>query len=140
MTARSSTLAIPALAFWLLLAAIASTAGIVREVWLVPRLGELVAHQAGSVAVTAAFLALIAVFVRHFNLTPDQALVIGGAWLAAAIVFEFGIGHYVDELSWGRLLSDYDLTRGRLLLLVWIAVGVGPFILARLLRVDTCET
>jgi hypothetical protein len=137
MTARSSTLVIPALAFWFLLAAIASTAGIVREVWLVPRLGELVAHQAGSVAVTAAFLALIAVFVRHFNLTPDQALVVGVAWLAAAIVFEFGFGHYVDGLSWGRLLSDYDLTRGRLLLLVWIAVGVGPLILARLLRVDT---
>jgi hypothetical protein len=136
MTARSSVLVIPALAFWFLLAAIASTAGIVREVWLVPRVGELAAHQAGSVAVTAAFLALIAVFVRHFNLTPDQALMIGMAWVAAAIVFEFGFGHYVDGLSWDRLLSDYDLTRGRLLLLVWIAVGAGPFLLAQLLHVD----
>ena len=137
MSERGSALVMPSVAFWLLLAAIASTFGIVREFWVVPRIGETAAHQAGSVAVCAAFLAAIAMFVRLFRITPREALAIGMAWLAAAVAFEFGFGHYVDGLSWGRLLSDYDLTRGRLLLLVWIAVGVGPFILARVLRVDT---
>lgn len=73
MTARRSALVIRALTFWFLLAAIASTAGVVRELWLVPRLGELAAHQVGTIVVTAAFLAAIAAFVRHFNLTPDEA-------------------------------------------------------------------
>ena len=136
MTVRSARLVLPGVAFWFVLAAIATSAGIVRERWLVPSVGELTAHQAGTLAVTAAFVAAIAVFVRHFRLTPDEALTIGLAWLAAAVMFEFGFGHYVDGLSWGRLLADYDITRGRLLLLLWIAVGLGPFLLAHLLRAD----
>jgi hypothetical protein len=136
MTARGSSLVVPGVAFWFLLAAIASAAGVVRELWLVPRVGELAAHQAGTILVTAAFLAAIAAFVRHFRLTPDEALTLGVAWLTGAVLFEFGFGHYVDALSWGRLLADYDLTRGRLLLLLWVAVGFGPFVLARLLRPD----
>lgn len=136
MTERSSALVMPSAAFWILLAAIATVAGIVRELWLVPRLGELGAHQAGTVAVTTAFLAVITAFVRRFRITPDEALLIGAAWLAAAVAFEFGFGHYVDGLSWGRLLSDYDVTRGRLLLLLWIAIALGPFAIAHLLRTD----
>lgn len=81
---------------------------------------------------TAAFLAAIAGFVHRMRLEPDEALVIGIGWLLCAIAFEFGFGHYVDGLSWSRLLADYDLTRGRLLLLVWLAVGAGPFVLARI--------
>jgi hypothetical protein len=56
---------------------------------------------------------------------------VGAAWLLGAITFEFGFGHYVDGLSWTRLLSDYDLTEGRLLLLLWVVVGAGPFLLAQ---------
>jgi hypothetical protein len=136
MTPRSKTLVMPTVAFWFLLAAIASAAGVVRERWLVAQVGELAAHQAGTVAVSAAFLAAIAGFVRHFHLTPDEALSIGMAWLAGAVLFEFGFGHYVDGLPWARLLSDYDFTSGRLLLLLWIIVSLGPFLLARLLRAD----
>jgi len=65
------------------------------------------------------------------RLRPDEALVIGLGWLLGAIAFEFGFGHYVDGVSWSRLLSDYDITRGRLLLLVWLAVGAGPYVLTR---------
>ena len=84
--------------------------------------------------VTAAFLAAIAAFVRRVRPQPADALVIGVGWLFAAVAFEFGFGHYVDGLSWTRLLADYDITRGRLLLLVWFAVALGPLVLARLLR------
>ena len=64
------------------------------------------------------------------RLSPREALTIGVAWLLCAIAFEFGFGHYVDGLPWSRLLADYDLSQGRLLLLVWSAVGVGPSVLA----------
>ena len=89
--------------------------------------------------VTAAFLAAIAAFVSRMRLDPDEALVIGIGWLIAAVAFEFGFGRYVDGLSWARLLADYDLTRGRLLLVLWLAVGAGPFVLARVLRTDVRE-
>jgi len=127
---RAVALILPSLGFWLLLAAIATAAGVVRQLWLVPLIGELRGHQAGTVIVASAFLGAIAVFVRRMRLSPAEALAVGAAWLLGAITFEFGFGHYVDGLSWTRLLADYDLTEGRLLLLLWVVVGAGPFLLA----------
>ena len=131
---RAAALALTAFGFWLVLAAIATAAGIVRQLWLVPIVGELRGHQAGTVVVASAFLGAIGVFVSRMRLSPREALAIGIAWLLGAISFEFGFGHYVDGLSWTRLLSDYDLSEGRLLLLVWVVVGAGPFLLVRLQR------
>ena len=124
-------LVLPSLGFWLMLAAIATVGGIVRQLWLVPIVGELRGHQIGTLIVAAAFAGAIAVFVHRTRLSPGEGLAIGAAWLLGAIGFEFGFGHYVDGLSWSRLLSDYDLFEGRLLLLLWVVVGAGPFLLAR---------
>ena len=121
----------PSLGFWLVLAAIATAGGVVRELWLVPLIGELRGHQVGTAIVASAFLYAIAVFVGRMRLSPREALVIGAAWLLCAIAFEFGFGHYVDGLSWTRLLSDYDLSKGRLLLVLWLVVGIGPFMISR---------
>lgn len=129
---RAAALVLPSLALWLLLAAIATVAGIVRQLWLVPLIGELRGHQVGTVIVAGAFVGAIAVFVGRMRLSAGEAAVIGAAWLTGAIAFEFGFGHYVDGLSWTRLLSDYDLSEGRLLLLLWLVVGAGPFLFARL--------
>jgi hypothetical protein len=118
----------------LILAAIATAAGIVRELWVVPLIGDLRGHQAGTLVVTSAFLAVIWMFVARMRPSSSEALAIGAGWVLCAIAFEFGFGHYVDGLSWNRLLSDYDLSEGRLLLLVWLAVGAGPFLLAHLHR------
>ena len=129
---RIRTLLLMSLAFWIIFAAIATAAGITRELWLVPQIGELRAHQVGTLFVCAAFLAVIALFVTRMRPSPEEALAIGAGWLVAAIAFEFGFGHFVDGLSWSRLLTDYDITRGRLLLLVWVTVVGGPYVLARL--------
>lgn len=129
---RATALLLPSVGFWLILAAIATVAGVARELWLVPRLGDLRGHQVGTLLVTAAFLAAISMFVVRMRLSPSEALVIGVAWLLCAIAFEFGFGHYVDGLSWNRLFADYDLSEGRLLLLLWLAVGAGPFVVATL--------
>ena len=128
---RAQGLVLPSLGFWLGLAAIATVAGLVRELWMVPLIGELRGHQVGTAIVAAAFLGAIAVFVGRMRLSPREALVIGAAWLLCAIAFEFGFGHYVDGLSWTRLLSDYDLSKGRLLLVLWLVVGIGPFVISR---------
>jgi len=69
-------------------------------------------------------------FVRRTRPSPRSAFYAACGWLGAAIGFEFGFGHYVDGLSWTRLLSDYQLWNGRLLLLVWLTVLLGPPVLA----------
>lgn len=125
-------LLLPSAAVWLIFAVIATAAGIARERWLVSRIGELGAHQVGTLLVCTAFLAVIAIFVDRMRPSRREAMAIGIAWLLFAMAFEFGFGRFVDGLSWNRLLSDYDLLRGRLLLLVWITIGAGPFVFARL--------
>ena len=119
--------------FWLIFAATATAAGIIRETWLVPRIGEPRAHQVGTLIVCAMFLAIILAFIRRTRPSRQEALSVGMWWLLVAIGFEFGFGHYVDGLSWSRLLADYDLSRGRLLLLLWLTVGAGPALLTRAL-------
>ena len=53
-------------------------------------------------------------------------------WLVMTVAFEFLFGHYVTGHSWTWLLRDYDLSAGRvwLVLLVWITVS--PFLFFRL--------
>jgi hypothetical protein len=119
--------------FWLIFAGVAIAAGIVRETWLVPRIGQLRAHQIGTLVVCTIFLAVIGIFVRRTRPSTREALSIGSGWVLLAVAFEFGFGHYVDGLSWSRLLADYDLSRGRLLLLVWLTVAAGPLVLTRVL-------
>jgi hypothetical protein len=120
--------------YWLFFAGIATASGIAREIWLVSRVGTLRAHQAGTLFVCAAFLAVIAVFVRHTRPSPREALAIGACWVAAALVFEVGVAIYIDQLSWRQLLADYDLTQGRLVLLLWLTLGLGPLLLTQLQR------
>jgi glycerol uptake facilitator-like aquaporin len=130
---RAAELYGTAAVFWLIFAAVATAAGIMRERWLVPRIGELRAHQLGTLLVCAMFPMVIVIFVRRTRPSAHEARSIGVRWVLLAIAFEFGFGHYLDGLSWSRLLADYDLSRGRLLLLVWLTVGAGPLVLTRVL-------
>ena len=76
----------------------------------------------------------IALFAGYFELlarrrplaSTREALEVGVAWLALTVAFEFGFGRCVAHTSWEQLLSDYDLRRGRLGLLVLACILVGP--------------
>jgi hypothetical protein len=73
---------------------------------------EFRAHQLGTLVVCVLFITIIRGFVRRAYPTPVQATRIGITWVVVAAAFEFGFGRYVDGLSWRRLLSDYDVSRG----------------------------
>lgn len=126
---RGPSVSVTAAALWFAFALVAALVGVARETWLVPLVGELRAHQLGTILVCGIFLALIAAFVRRVQPSTRQAASVGAAWTAAAVLFEFGFGHYVDGLSWERLFSDYDLTRGRLLVLLWLVLAAGPVVI-----------
>ena len=50
-----------------------------------------------------------------------EALGVGAAWAAMAVAFECAFGRWVGGDSWPDLLANYDVTAGR----VWILVPAG---------------
>ena len=46
--------------------------------------------------------------------------------------FEFGFGHWVEGDSWSTLLANYDVTAGKVWVLVPAALVVGPELVRRL--------
>lgn len=117
--------------WWVMLVAIVAL-GALRQAWLEPAVGELRAHQIGTLAACALVLALCAVFVRWAALDADDALRVGVFWLALCLLFEFGFFHFARGVPWPVLLHDYDLRHGRLLPLLWATVLAGPYVVLKL--------
>jgi hypothetical protein len=122
-----------AIATWLSMLVAIVALGAARQALLEPAVGELRAHQLGTLAACAVVLALSAVFVRWAAVDAGGALRVGAFWLALCLLFEFGFFHFARGVPWALLLRDYDVLRGRLLPLLWATVLAGPWVVARLL-------
>lgn len=131
---HSPPLWLKALAFWFALLPIPVALGAVRDLWLAPAAGELRAHQAGTLAACLAMFAAISWFTRKTKPSPAQALGMGVLWLGMALAFEFGVLGLIAGRPWERLLADYRLWEGRLLVLLWLTVVLGPWLSLRLAR------
>lgn len=59
------------------------------------------------------------------------AMVTGGLWLVCMVVFEFTVGHYIFKFTWKWLLNDFNLFKGRLLLLGMVFLAAAPALVAR---------
>lgn len=97
--------------------------------------GELAAHQISTATGVVMLGAVIAYFVRwHRPASGRQALVIGFGWTACTVAFEFLFFRYVGGHSWQTLLANYDVSQGRVwvLLLAWVALA--PYIFFRLFQ------
>ncbi len=118
------------IAFWLALALIGVTNGILRESTYGRYLSDLAAHQVSTL--TGILMTGIAIWLFHRYQPTDsfqQAWLIGAIWLVMTVAFEFGFGHFVAGHSWQRLFADYNLLAGRVwsAFLVWILVAVPVF-------------
>ena len=63
-------------------------------------------------------------------LNRRDAFLIGFAWLALTLVFEFGFGR-VRGKPWTELLADYNVLKGRIWVLVLVTTAMAPFLAAR---------
>jgi hypothetical protein len=116
---------------WLLFGVVAFASGGLRQAVLVPRLGEHLAHQVGSVIV-AAVIGLIAIwFIRSLGPTASEALTIGILWATMSVAFELGYFRFGMGEPWGRLAQDYNIFQGRLWLLVLIVQLVTPYVVVQ---------
>lgn len=112
---------------WVLFACIAIALGTVREFWLKPWLGELRAHQLGTLLVCAAIFGTCWATIPYWgDISLPRVLAIGSLWLVMTIAFEFGFGHYVAGHAWSKLFADYNVLRGRVWILVLIVTWLSP--------------
>jgi hypothetical protein len=121
-----------AVVVWFALMVLAIANGTIREFLLTPRVGPKMGHVASTVLLCAF------VFLLAWLLMPwigarrwTDAWKVGALWLALTLAFEFLVGHYVLRNSWGNLLADYNLSHGR----IWILVPIMTLISPRLVLV-----
>jgi hypothetical protein len=125
---------------WLWFALVAVTGGIFRVVWLAPRLGEYPANLVETLGLVAVLWSMVWVAVPWLcpRLEASEIKTLGLFWAGLTITFEFVFGHFVDGADWKALLANYDITAGRLWILVPLTMGLGPW-LVRQLRHRTGE-
>lgn len=115
---------------WLAMLAVSVANGALRDFAYGRFLSELHAHQLSTASGITLLGVVIWLFVRRRPFaSARQALSVGLFWLTLTVAFEFLFFHYVGGHSWGELLANYDLSRGRLwpLVLVWVLVAPWLF-------------
>ncbi|SDK96409.1 hypothetical protein SAMN05660337_1861 [Maridesulfovibrio ferrireducens] len=129
MTVYPQTIAIYAAA-WIPMIFIAIANGIIRETLYAKYLGELASHQLSSVTAIALFTFYTLFIQKQFPLhSSGEALLIGFMWLILTIAFEFLFGHFIMNNSWVILFEDYNIFKGRIWVLVLIALTILPFLI-----------
>lgn len=121
-----------AFAIWVLILVLANLNGAVRELWLIPRVGDVPGRVVSTLVLSGLVLLLTWLMIGWIRpVRPGDALRVGVFWLALTLGFEFLVGHYVFGKSWAVLLEDYDVARGRIWILVLVVVVVAPLVAAR---------
>jgi hypothetical protein len=100
-------------------------------------LGEETAQRVSTFVLLAMIGAYVVFLERRWPIPfRGQALVIGAAWAAATVTFEFLFGHYVDpsHFTWTELAANYNLLEGKLWVLVPISMVFLPAAARRINR------
>lgn len=123
-TLRSNTLR--QMLAWLGMPFLAIANGVVRETTY----GRTMSEDASHGLSTLPLLALVGVYTyfvaRRWPLqSRAQAFAVGIVGFLFATSFEFGFGR-LEGRSWSELFADYNLLRGRLWVLVPLALLVAP--------------
>jgi hypothetical protein len=120
---------------WLPMVAIAIINGSLRDLWYGRYLSKLAAHQLSTLTLMLLFAVYIWLVIRYQPpASAAEPWTVGLIWLALTIAFELGFGHYVAGHRWDELLADYDLTAGRVWILIPLWGTLAPYLFYRLQR------
>lgn len=122
-------------ALWWLIAATESVNGSVRELVLVPWLGDAAAQRLGFMSACVLIVAIATVFAPWMRATGAPAqLRIGALWALLTLAFEAGLAVAMG-LSRADFLADYDPRRGGLMAFGMALLLFAPMLGAWLRRV-----
>ena len=114
---------------WLVIIAAETVHGILRGLLLVPLVGDLPARQIGVVIGSILIFIVAFLFVRWIAAkTTSQRLAVGLLWVVLTVVFEIGLGRFVLDLPWDRIIEDYDVTRGGFMGLGLLFMAISPIL------------
>ena len=126
-----------ALLVWLLMMALETIHGVLRNRFLVPVVGAVGASQIGVLLGSALIVAIAILLIGWIHPASERALLtIGVLWLVLTVAFEFGVGHALGR-SWAALLADYDLSRGGLLSIGMVVLALSPWIAAQVQKANS---
>ena len=118
---------------WIPMVVIAVANGVLRVVTYGRRMTELGAHQLSTLIGAAALSVYIGFVVRRWPpASGGEALRLGAMWVALTVAFECLFGRFVVGRTWAQLLHDYDLSAGRVWVLLLIWVGAAPWLFRKM--------
>lgn len=120
------------LGVWLLLAIVAVVNGGLREVVLIPRVGEYAGHVASTALLVAATLLVSFAFFRWtaVEYALAELAVVGVGWTALTVGFEFLVG-YVEGTPVSVTIGQYDVLAGQVWIAVPLALLLAPVLFGR---------
>jgi len=108
--------------------------GTVRDLGYKKYVDELVAHQISTITLLILFSIYMSFIVKKYSPhSGNQAILLGLFWMTLTLFFEFGFGKYRGN-SWEKLLAEYDILKGRIWILIPIALASGPYIFFKLTK------
>jgi hypothetical protein len=119
-----------ALLVWFVIILAETVHGVLRQMFLVPLVGDLPARQIGVLLGSLIIFAITWLFSRWLGArTIRQQLGAGFAWVALTIAFEFALGATLG-LSLQRMLQDYDPTQGGFMVFGLLFMLLAPALAA----------
>jgi hypothetical protein len=120
-----------ALLAWLVIVAAETIHGVLRQLLLAPRVGDLPARQLG-VAIGCLIIFVVAwVTIRWIGAaTRARQFAVGAVWVVLMVGFEFALGSALGY-SRERMLEDYDLTSGGYMGFGLLFLLCAPYLAAR---------
>ena len=115
-------------AVWLMIIFAEFLHGTARIMLLEPLIGDFRARQAAVFTGMLIILAISYFFVGWIRAAGSfQLLLVGLLWLVLTVAFEISLGRLMN-LSWERILSDYDLSNGGLMPIGLLFLALAPLI------------
>lgn len=122
---------------WLVFILAESLNGAARIFWLVPLLGDPLAHQVSFAIGSVLVLTIATLFIRWLHISHvSQFLGVSILWLLLTVVFEICLGLFVLGYSWQQIGADYNLVQGGLMPIGLVWLMLSPFVAAKIRRVS----
>ena len=123
------------LVVWIGMAMLAVINGIIRELVILPRIGDQLRHIASTILLTGAILLVTYVFFLRAQLSYSnkQLVGIGFSWYVLTIGFEFIVG-FLEGAPPSEVLAQYNVFAGNIWVIVPVTLLVAPLVFGSITR------